>query len=142
MLNQFNNDTKQLKLVVVALGSKYSKTNGFVEPLINITNSMLWRGIKVVLMTRPPIDTAPRAPLWFDNYNITSAMEINDMVRSVEQQTGAACLDTWQLFMATGDNWKVLSSGAPSPAVSGASQCLGLHTGRGFTPVFHVPAQI
>jgi hypothetical protein len=66
-------------------------------------------------------------------------MEINDMVRSVAQQTGAACLDTWQLFMATGDNWKVLSSGAPSPTVSGASQCLGLHTGRGFTPVFFVP---
>lgn len=107
VFNQFNNDTKQLKLVVVALGSKYGKSDGFAEPLAALTRSLLSRGIQVVLMTRPPINTAAPAPLSFNNYNTTTAMAINKAIRTVATETGASCLDTWDLIMATGDNWKV-----------------------------------
>ena len=107
VLNQFDNNTTQLKLVVLAIGSKYAKSAGFAEPLAALTRSLLSRGIKVVLMTRPPINTAAPAPLWFNNYNTTTAAEINAAIRSVAAETGAACLDTWELVMAMGDAWKV-----------------------------------
>jgi hypothetical protein len=111
LINQFNNNTHNLKLVVFAFGSKYpSVRDNFTEHLTAITKTFQDRGVPVILMTRPPVNPQPAAPLWFNMYNTTVAGLVADAVRQVATDTGAPCLDVWKLFTSLGKRWKVSRS--------------------------------
>lgn len=106
--NQFDDNTSNLKLVVLAFGSKYTGLNyNFTQHLAGMTESLKARGIRVVLMSRPPVNPTPPAPLFFDMYNTTVAAMLADAVRTTAAETGVPCLDVYNLFLATGDRWTV-----------------------------------
>jgi hypothetical protein len=108
LFNQFNNDTSNFKLVVVALGSKNAAlTDDFHESLTEIVQAFHARNVKVILMTRPLLNPTPPAPLWFNNYNPTLAKQVVQSTRKVASNMGVPCLDTWALFEALGNRWKV-----------------------------------
>jgi hypothetical protein len=108
VLRLFKNDTAPLKLVVLAFGSKYtSLPDEFAYHLASMTRTFKARGIAVVLMTRPPVNPQPKAPLWMNSYNTTLAAMMAQAVRDVAAQTDTPCLDIYGQIRGLGDRWTV-----------------------------------
>jgi hypothetical protein len=129
LFRALKNNTTPLKLIVLAFGSKYTKLQyNFAEHLASITRTYKARGIKVILMTRPPVNQHPKAPLWMNTYNTTVAGIMAQAVRDVSVQTGTPCLDVYNLFMNLGDRWTVSGLLCPDSALTLCLTCRTLTT--------------